>query len=262
MIETVRFSDEQKAIIRAINDQFEKNNTSYLFEYKPVEAQNFLIEHKFAKKLEINIREQFNILQELSAMELPVEIRFSKNDISNDGRTVTDGLHSSIELADDSDELLEKAFSIRVTFGSVYIRTTIPDMNKVLNLCEDYTAEFKLHDGMNYSVKCTNESGFNKTYNFPKLHSGSRAQIILEHVINHEGEKYKKSTINIWLKNKNDKKKIDEGKYLDLAIFGKSDALKNVLPYFFEIDKDSITFLSKTCTVTQSDIDLFEKLSA
>lgn len=265
MKETVHFTDRQKAVIRAIIKQYEENLAMGLVKYDPIKATQYFAETGELTKYGLDIRTQFEVLHELSAMDLGIEIIITKDDFDPEKRCVTDALGYSMYLRDDSDELEQTMFDIRYHFGSVRIITeSITNINRLKNMCEEgYNATLTFIDDCNYRVECSRGKDFHEIYSFPALHAGKRPQLILKYAIDHmddENPTISKDTLN---------KKVLKNSTSLAPIIGPKESISSsifddtsmaVLSYFFDFGTSSIRFRGYTRKdLTGADIAVFEE---
>ena len=261
MRETVKFSDEQKAIIRAICKQFDDNLAPGLVTYDPIKAHHFMVTNGDFAKYKLNIPKQFKILEELSAMDnIGIEVKILENEVDTEENCVTDALYGRMCLTEESSEEDEQAFDIRVSFGSVYIQTNIDDIDWLRALCEEYTAKLLFSKNGNYSVEVYSEGSLVNTYHYPRLHDGKRPRIIVEYAMKptNAGKTLTKDELNSVLRRK-DAASIGARESILSTVFAHEKASLAVLSYFFDIQPSSIRYLGPIANgLTRLDVDILE----
>lgn len=265
MRETVKFSDEQKAIIRAICKQFDDNLAPGLVTYDPIKAHHFMVTNGDFAKYKLNIPKQFKILEELSAMDnIGIEVKILENEVDTEKNCVTDALYGRMCLTEESSEEDEQAFDIRVSFGSVYIQTNIDDIDWLRAQCEEYSARLLFNANGDYSVEIYSEGSLKNTYHYPRLHDGKRPRIIVEYAMkptNAGKPPLTKEELNAILKRKN-ATSISARESILSSVFAHEKASLAVLSYFFDIQPSSIKYLGPTANgLTRIDVDILEKNS-
>lgn len=254
MEETAKISSGQKlAIIGVIDRQFKKNPTG-LVEYDFLAAQDYLIETGEFDEYEIDIPKQFAILEELATEQSDIEIDFLKNDIDPNNNYVSDALHSGIALTEESDEREEKAYTIRIVFGSVYFRTSIAGIKKAR---AHYSNKYKIKlefddDFVNYRIVCLPDG---KTHNF-HLHDGRPPQKIIKYVMGCKvGERITKRRLNQEIypeEYKSGRWVIPKDRSIKHHIFARDKELN----LFFKMDTNGVTRLGDTIEgLTQAEME-------
>ena len=261
MKETVHFTRRQKAIISVIARQFEKNRAKALLLYDPIDACSQLSETGELIELGLDIPGQFEVLRELSGMDLSIRIDILKNDLDPESKCVTDALHNGICIDDDSNELEQEMFDIRLAFGSAYIFGTVEGIKKIKAMCEEgYRAELKFIDESNYYVECYRE-GFRKTYTFASLHAGKRPQLIVKYAMDHKDDEdpvISKKILNEVVLKKSGAPLIGRKESIASSIF--DEASMAVLSFFFDFKTKSVCFKGYIREdLTGADIAIFEK---
>ena len=260
MVETVIFTDRQKAIIGAISAQFEKNLAMGLLRYDPIEAHSYLVKTGDFSKYKLGIPEQFEVLAELSALDLPIQIDISENEYNPTMNCLTDALHRTFCITDDSSDLEREAFEIKRTFGTVFIVATIDGMEEVKALCRnDYIAELVFADSVNYHVKCCLE-GQCENYHFPPLHAGKRPQLIIKCAMDNKGKELSRRYLNERVLKRSGATLIGRGESILSSVLAHDKASLAVFSYFFDITPGSITYNGSTRTdLSVADIGVFKK---
>ena len=128
---------EKLAIVHAIDKIFKVNLCSAFVEYKPLDAQDILVESGDLEEYEIDVRRQFAILAEIAKDDCGIEVVILENYLDAEHEHVYDSMHRGISLTKDSDERDQEAFTIRMNLGSVYFRTTIAGIKKAKGLYSD-----------------------------------------------------------------------------------------------------------------------------
>lgn len=262
MKEMVVFSDEQKAVIKDICNQFEDNLASNYFEYSPVKAyRNFVKSGDFAKYT-LEFKKIFAVLEELSAMEgIGIQIDILENTVDPKNNCVTDSVKGSVCLTENSTEEDQMAFDLRMHFGSVYILTTAKNIIQLRAFCTEYIAKIKFDDYGNFSVDIYDDNVLYRSFDYPHFHDGSRPQLVTKHILEpvRVGKKITKEMLNRMLK-KNNAPQIRAEESIASSIYGRNTAAAAILPLFLEFKPDWMRNNGNVSRpITALDVALFEK---
>lgn len=266
MKETVVFTSEQKAVLRAIFQQFNDNHVAGLFEYDPLEASKFFSDRNEIIDNELDIPGQFKVIGELSDLlskiGLDIFIKVFKNELDPEKRYVSDALGHGIMLTEESDEEEQERFSIRLSFGSVYVATNVKEIKMLEDMCDDgYQAELIFINSTTYKVRYGREGeAETKTLFYKPLYADTRPQLILQYAKENrvKDEPIGKKVLNECILKPRGATIIGKKESIASSVFSKE--VMAIMSYFYDFQPSSIYYIgSIKKNLTKVDINVFRE---